>query len=476
MIIAPMFKSKLFRAALLFVSFISSAVFIRAQNQFVSGSTGVDGAFSPTSNQTVQVPESGVFNFTTVTIPAGVTIKFNRNSQNTPITILATGNVTISGTIDISGQIGVFTNGVGGKGGPGGWSGGNGGINADSFAGMNGDGNGGGSGGNNNGTTAGAGGGGGFGVTGSNASGNPTAPYGQGGPAYGTYSMLPLFGGSGGGGGAATTSIRGAAAGGGGGGILIASSGTITLTTGSGSILAVGGAGQGATSPAGCGGGGSGGAVRLIANTISGNGTISVMGGAGGNCTVAGGAGGRGYIRAEAYDYSAFSPVTNSVPFFTSLPNPVSVPSTSTLQITSVADAAVPSATKGSLAAPPDIVLPGSLSNPIQIQIQATNVPANSVVQVVVTPPNGGRTTYQSTPLIASGAVLTASASINLPSGMSVITATLTVDLQVAHLQPMYINGEKIVRYEIASTLGVDSEMTFISADGKRLHLSALSQ
>jgi len=51
----------------------------------------------------VQLPESGVFNFTTVNIPAGVTITFRRNSRNTPVTILASGNVTIAGTIDVSG-------------------------------------------------------------------------------------------------------------------------------------------------------------------------------------------------------------------------------------------------------------------------------------------------------------------------------------------------------------------------------------
>ena len=48
---------------------------------FSSGSTGADGAFAPASNQTVQLPEGGVFNFTTVNIPANVTITFKRNSK-----------------------------------------------------------------------------------------------------------------------------------------------------------------------------------------------------------------------------------------------------------------------------------------------------------------------------------------------------------------------------------------------------------
>ncbi len=461
-----------FRPWVLFIVLFFAVTGVCAQSVFDSGSTGTDGALSPSSNQTLQVPESGVFNFTTINIPSGVTVKFNRNSRNTPVTLLATGNVTIGGTISVNGENGL-SNGVGGKGGPSGWPGGNGGINVDLFDGRNGDGPGGGTGGNYNGTGHWGGGGGGFGAAGSNAWANPVAPYGQGGPTYGTYSLLPLTGGSGGGGGAANATARGTSGGGGGGAILIASSGTISLT---GSITTVGG--NGASAPpyalTGTGGGGSGGAVRLIANTISGTGMIDVRGGTGGALTYQGyngGSGGRGHIKAEAYDYTAFNPNTYTVPFNITMPNPIFVPNGAELKITSIAGATVPLVTNGTFAAAPDIVFPTSLANPVQIQLQAANVPVDSVVQVAITPTSGARTTFQSSPLTQSGAVLTATASINLPAGMSVITATLTVDLQVAKLHPIYIDGEKIVRYEIASTLGGGSETVFITAGGKRVKL-----
>jgi len=70
---------------------------------FVSGSTGADGAFTPTVNTTLTLPPSGIFNFTSVTIPSGVTVKFLKNTTNTPVVILATGDVTIGGTLDASG-------------------------------------------------------------------------------------------------------------------------------------------------------------------------------------------------------------------------------------------------------------------------------------------------------------------------------------------------------------------------------------
>src|SRR4029079_3177509 len=104
---------------------------------FNSGSTGADGAFSPTVSTQVQLPESGIFNFTTVNIPSGVTVTFKRNTANTPIVILATGNVTIAGAIDVSGSSSANVgaagdgnlgdDGIPGRGGSGGQDGGRGG-------------------------------------------------------------------------------------------------------------------------------------------------------------------------------------------------------------------------------------------------------------------------------------------------------------------------------------------------------------
>src|SRR4030067_162894 len=71
---------------------------------FDSGSTGADGAFAPTENIELQIPPSGIFNFTSVNVPAGVTVKFRKNANNTPVTILVSGDVTIAGTVDVSGS------------------------------------------------------------------------------------------------------------------------------------------------------------------------------------------------------------------------------------------------------------------------------------------------------------------------------------------------------------------------------------
>lgn len=470
-------KSKFYQLYFLFISLFCLIVQVNGQNNFNSGSTGADGAFSPTANQTIQLPETGIFNFTTVNIPSGVTIKFLPNSQNTPVTLLASGNVTIAGLLVVDGENG-FTNGMGGGGGPGGFRGGESGLIIDSFPGKTGDGPGGGGfGGSNNGTNAGGGGGGGYSIAGSNANpnGNPNFLIGLGGPGYGTSSLLPLIGGSGGGGGGASVNYRGGSGGGGGGALIIASSGTITL---SGGITSKGGNGNQAQVGGG-GGGGSGGAIRLISNIITGSGIIDVRGGAAGGIYYTGspgGAGARGFIRVETYNYSAFNPNVYSVPMNITYPNPVTLLNSPLLRIVQIGGVQVPLTAKGSLQSAPDITIPSAQTNPVAVQVQASDIPLDSVVQVVVTPVSGSRTTFQSTPLTGTINNSTASANVSLPSGMSVITATITVNLQTAGLSPFFINGEKITKMEIAANLGGETETTYITQSGKRLKFPALSK
>jgi hypothetical protein len=334
---------------------------VAAQGGFSSGSTGADGAFAPTTSQTISVPASGVFNYTTVTIPSGVTITYLANAANVPLTILASGDVQITGTLKVSGQDGNPT-GFGGIGGPGGGRGGNGGVNLSS--GTNGDGPGGGKGGLvSTGSPAncsnGGAGGAGFQVPGAGS---------LGGSVYGTKNLIPLIAGSGGGGGCGASNDVGTGGGGGGGALLVASSTTITIG-GAGTISAKGGAGGSKAGSDASGGGGSGGAVRLVANTITGQGVIDITGGSvGGASSVGqqGSAGGFGYIRAEAFNLTGFIPSTINTPVSGGLPSSAVPTNLPTLQIVSVGGVAAPASPAGSFQGSPDIVLPAS---PILLQL-----------------------------------------------------------------------------------------------------------
>jgi hypothetical protein len=438
----------------------------RAQlNTFSSGSTGADGAFAPTASQTIQVPESGVFNFTTINIPTAVTITYTRNSKNTPVTLLATGDVTIVGTISVSGA-GGLTNGGGGRGGPGGYDGGAAGFGFDTFVGATGDGPGGGGGGSStNGTTLSAGGGGGYASAGANGGVQTGAVAGAGGPKYGSSTILPLIGGSGGGGGGAVSGNHGGSGGAGGGAILIASSTSINFT---GTINSTGGTGAFGSAGGASGGGGSGGAIRLIANTITGFGSLNVTGGSpGGQSTFPGGGnGGAGFVRVEAFNFSSFTPSvpTNSITM--ALPNPVTIPNGPTLRIASVAGVAAPATPLGSLAGVPDIVVPSTTANPVTVAVEAANIPLGTIVQVTLIPLNGTRASAQTGPLAGTQTASTATASLSLTSGMSVLTASAVVDVSQ---QAMVIDGERIKRIEIAATYGGPSQVTYVTQSGRRI-------
>lgn len=442
-----------------------------AQNTFSSGSTGADGAFSPTSSQTIVVPDSGVFNFTTFTIPGGVTITFARNPSNKPLTILASGDVLISGSINIDGK-GGNSNGSGGSGGPGGFNGGAGGYGFDqSFSGIPGDGPGGGGGGIGGASVnpPGYGGGGGYSTGGGNGfGGSGGVNSGLGGARYGAVTVLPLIGGSGGGGGAAGANNRGSAGGGGGGAVLIASSTSITVN---GSILARGGSGDNQTCSSGPGGGGSGGAVRLIANTVKGGGSIQVNGGSGTGCFSgqSSGNGGQGFVRVEAFDYSALTAGTSPAGIISfALPHPVTVSNAPSLRIASVGGVNAPGSPTGSLQGVPDIVVPTTTTNPMTVALEGSNLPVGTVVQVTLTPSRGNRTSVQSSALTGTEAASTASASLSLPTGVSVISASAVIDL-TSKADPLFMDGERVNRIEVAAVFGGASEVTYVTQSGRRI-------
>jgi hypothetical protein len=98
---------------------------------FDSGSDGSDGPFNPAVDVTIDLAQAGtgpgtgtyipeqwvvVFNYTTIDIPAGVTVTFDNHPTGAPVVWLATGDATIAGTVSVSG--------VGRTPGPGGFPGG----------------------------------------------------------------------------------------------------------------------------------------------------------------------------------------------------------------------------------------------------------------------------------------------------------------------------------------------------------------
>jgi hypothetical protein len=472
------FSSQTCTRTLLLMALTFSAGAVQAQ--FSSGSTGADGALNPTSNVTVTLPPSGVLNYTTVNIPQSVIVRFTRNALNTPVTILAQGNVTISGEIVISGD---SNNGrLGGLGGPGGGRGGNGGTYIDSPFGTAGDGPGGGLGGTS--TTAngtGGGGGAGFFQNGFAARAVNGGTGGLAGPRYGTKTLLPLIGGSGGAGGGVNANSQNIAGGGGGGAgaVLIASSTSIVFGTGTVltpvGIFAQGGSGDFDGLAIIEGGGGSGGAIRLVSNTIAGSPCLDVSGGAGQFASV-NGDGASGIVRVEAFNLSGLSVQCSTSATTLGQPNPVTLSNSPSLRIDSVGGVLAPANPVGLINAPPDIVVPTSVPNPVQVVVNGTNLPSGTAIEVKLTPETGAATTVSGT-LTGSTASSTTTVNLSLPaSGVSVIRATVTLDVLIALGRPTFINGEKVEKVEVAATFGGASDLVYITSSGRRVRMSDLQR
>lgn len=420
--------------------------------EYISGSTGADGAFEPSeTNTVVDLPPDGILNYTTVNIPAGVTVTFKKNEMNTPVYMLATGDVIISGTLHVSADNAIGL--IAGKGGPGGFDGGNGGIPA--REGLAGGGPGGGKGGCLNCV-----------FTGRSASGGIGGLYN-----YLNDELVNIIGGSGAGGGGSNSGWVGGGGGGGGGALLIASSSLVTLN---GTINARGSNGADGTLynnaySTGGGGGGSGGAVRVIAPTITGTGVIYAIPGTAGCYRLCGSAGGNGKIRFEAYDFS-FSKPTNPT-YLRGYPEPVFHLMSPSMRIVSIGGSDVAADAKGRYTSP-DIILPKTVSNPVTVVINANNVPSGSSVNIVVI--------SESTPKIESVGVLdgtdeasTAEVSVEIPRDRSsIIYAVVTIDTQVASYAPETIDGEKVASVQIKSTLGGKMEIIYVTETGREIPAS----
>jgi hypothetical protein len=331
-----------------------------------------------------------VFKYTSVNVLAGKKLTFKNHATRAPVVWLVSGNVSISGTVELNGESGAewgpedgpvynpLQRPRGGRlsePGPGGFRGGAAWLGSDNVYSAAGFGPGGGRTGpwNGNpyhGTAAG------FGTDASRVDW-----WGEPGKAYGNPALLPLIGGSGGGG--CKHGTEGFPGGGGGGAILIACANSFVLN--GGRILANGGDAMESAPQHGIrNGAGSGGGIRLVCASMVGSGSLSAVGGRNG-WSVAG----NGRIRLERVSSSN---TINVVPAPSSLDltdgalaltwPPANAPKATVVSVNSVAVTSDPKASFG--ASTPDASLP--LVSSAEVIIETENVEESSQVVVRITP------------------------------------------------------------------------------------------
>ncbi len=408
------------RILMLTISFLVLASLAEAQS-FSSGSTGADGPLDLTSgDRKVQLPESGVLNYTTVNIPFGKTLTFKRNSRNTPVTMLAQGGVTILGVINVSNVSDLDTPPILTTPGPGGFYGGNPGQP-------------------------------GLGPGGGASTGNADGKW------VGPLSLVPIIGGSGGG----NNGYGGAGA------ILIASSTSITL---SGAIYAFSQHALGSGGPHG-----GGGAIRLVANSINVSGQLFAYStNASTQCIPC-----AGVIRIEAPPGSLTFTGNTDPPAVLSGINPIVVSSAPPiLTIISIGGFTVPSNT-GQRFNTVDLLLPNQLADPISIVVQGNNIPVGTSVSVssVSFSPNA-----TSTPSTLQGTFASSTASPTI-SGLNRSIGTVTYLLASATFAPPpptapfnQKGANYVEKVRVESLIGEKPKFIFLRKDGTEIKPEMLAR
>lgn len=464
-------KNNRYKGFFYIVSFLSILFPIAADAAVNCGSSGAGGAFNPAANTTLTVT-STPFNYTTFNIGSGITVTINPAADPTiAATILASGVVTISGTLLVNGfdgGVGVVstTNLTGGRGGPGGFVGGSGGVPDNGIG------------------------------------GSGIGPFpGNGGQSYsggagartisGAFiSLMPIIGGSGGGGGGgnvgnATAPASSGGAGGGGGGALVICSGS-PATVGSiainstGIIAARGGKGGNGVNLSPAGGGGGGGAIRLIADIVTGSGTITTQGGIGGikgtSQTAAqydGTPGANGLIRFECLSCAVTGTTVSSATPALAPPAPVFPSPIPTLRITAIGTTSVPASPTASLTTP-DVVLPTAVINPVPVTVTATNIPIVTWITVYnYVPGTANRASFGQNQLSGTLASSNATVSGNFPTGASILAAETNSFTVTASLAPYLpnVDGEEIKEMYAKGSAGGETELIGITGSGKEVPL-----
>lgn len=355
----------------------------------VPGANGTDGALNITADTVIDLSQAPtgtwdqdnsvnagkgvydpekwavVFKYTGINIASGAKVTFKNNASRAPVVWLVSGDVTIAGTVDLSGESMLSYGSTDPRGnrlaepGPGGFRGGAAWRGGDVLqsAGL-------GPGGGRRAPWDGRFGGvGGFGTT----LGDPN------GPRYGNPSLLPLIGGSGGAGAFFNWSPEGAPGGAGGGALLIASTKEISMPYG-GQILALGGSGHA---------GGSGGGIRILCDQLDGSGNLNAAGAP---------SSGSGRIRLERVGTSgaltiipAPSVIDLSSGSTAQLWPGADAPTAKIVSVNSVAAPTDPKAAFGSYS--PDVALP--LVSQVEVIVETVNVEAASQVFIRITPRNG---------------------------------------------------------------------------------------
>ena len=165
-----------------------------------------------------------------------------------------------------------------------------------------------------------------------------------------------------------------------------------------------------------------------------------------------------------------------------------SVPSNQPLlRITSVGGLAAPANPSASLSTP-DITFPSDIVAPVTVAVAANNVPAGTPVNIRVVPATGQPTTATTGGLSNTGGTLTASATVTLPPGAGVVTASASFSLAggtggggggggaAAFSTLPLIDGKPFERVEVSALADGTSRTYLVAQSGVRFEFGTVTR
>ena len=175
-----------------------------------------------------------------------------------------------------------------------------------------------------------------------------------------------------------------------------------------------------------------------------------------------GGSIGRIRVEADSITYSGAS----SPPYVADIPTAIFVSNIPSLRITSIAGSVVPVNPTGNA----DVSLPATLTNPVSVNFETTNIPPGSTVELRVVPAYGAVVKALSPAITGSNASGNTSVSISLPQGPSTLQAitSYTVTVAMGESLSRFAQNERVEKVEIIAGSGTaESTARLITVSGK---------
>ena len=138
-----------------------------------------------------------------------------------------------------------------------------------------------------------------------------------------------------------------------------------------------------------------------------------------------------------------------------------------TITISTVAGVSAPAAPTGNA----DITLPESTPNPVTVDFTSSEVPIGNTIELTVIPAHGDSAMSSSTAIAGTQAAGTATATIDIPDGPSVLQASVSYTVPLASLESeiysRFAGGEPVKEVTVATALNGGSTTTFTTISGK---------